>query len=60
MTEPTEPRQPVSVRCEVCEHKWVAAYLPLEISKYVRIMRGMRCPMCAANAKHIYLSDVKG
>lgn len=56
-----EPKEPLKVRCGVCEHTWIAAYEPIDVPKVIRIMRGMRCPMCAATSRHIYLtSDVKG
>ena len=35
------------VRCGKCEHKWLAAYLPMELEKVARIMRRLSCPKCA-------------
>ena len=49
-------RNPMNVRCGVCDHVWVAAYMPMDVSDLVKITKNLRCPMCAAPAKEIYLT----
>lgn len=54
MTPPSE-KTPVEVHCGECKHSWAAFYLPMEAGKVGKIGRSLRCPMCAATAKRIFL-----
>lgn len=38
----------VMVHCGECGHSWIAAYLPLEVSKFALILSRAICPKCAA------------
>jgi hypothetical protein len=42
------------VHCSQCEFAWVAAYLPMEIEKFAKLIKKASCPKCAAGAPHIY------
>ena len=44
------------VLCGDCEHKWVAAHLPMTIEKVSVIMRRLICPKCAKTNK-IYMCE---
>lgn len=46
MTKP--PTDRVFVTCKPCSFTWVAMYLPMEISKAVKVMGAIRCPKCAS------------
>lgn len=35
--------------CGDCGHVWVVAYLPMELTKVVRIAGRAACPMCAGS-----------
>lgn len=56
MTETAEPKDPFVVRCEECEHRWTAAYTPMELGKMAKLLTGVSCPMCGASSKHIFLA----
>lgn len=44
-----EPIPEMVVHCGPCKHAWTAAYLPMEVSKLVRLIKGARCPKCGGN-----------
>lgn len=58
MLERVEPedRTPFRVRCGKCQHVWTAAYLPMEVGSCCRLLKGVRCPMCAAGGREIFLA----
>ena len=36
-----------------CNHIWTAAYLPMEMTLFGKLLQNLRCPMCAATNKDI-------
>ena len=50
-----EGRSPQWVRCSDCGHEWIWLYMPIEVSRLSKIVKGMCCPSCAADSKAIYL-----
>lgn len=50
------PGDKIHVRCEDCDHSWVAAYLPMAMAKVAKLMGGIACPKCGAGTKRIVLS----
>lgn len=42
------------VRCGDCDHRWVAVYLPMEMSKAAQIMKRACCPACGNASNRIY------
>lgn len=36
--------------CKPCAHTWIAAYLPMEMSKVGKLLKGARCPKCGDKA----------
>lgn len=49
-------RAPFLVRCGKCGHVWPAAYLPMPVPEFVRATRNLRCPMCAAGSKDVFVA----
>lgn len=49
-------RKPFWAKCADCNHCWPVAYLPMEMSKAGKLMRGLKCPMCAATGKRIVIA----
>lgn len=41
-----EPTQALYVHCGKCQHEWFVAWLPLPVDAFVRLCRGMKCPLC--------------
>lgn len=50
-------RQPVWARCEACDHRWVAVYVPMELSRFASVLKAMRCPMCASTSKRHFVYE---
>lgn len=46
------------VKCRACNHTWIAAYLPMEATKFAKVAKA-RCPMCAASPKNIFVAKQK-
>lgn len=44
------------VTCEPCAHTWIAAYLPMEMGKIAKLMKGLRCPKCGEGGKRIFMA----
>lgn len=55
MTTPDE-RQPVFLECRPCGHTWIAAWLPMPVSDFARLMKRAACPKCAQR-KQIYMYE---
>ena len=52
---PVDPtRTPLQVRCDICQHRWVAAYMPLPLVDCAALLQSLRCPMCAAPSTQIF------
>lgn len=47
-------REPFLVRCEVCDHVWVAAWLPLRLDAMGKLLKGLCCPDCGQDASRIF------
>lgn len=48
-----EAAKPFWLKCVLCAHVWIGAYVPMEVSKFARIVGRAHCPKCAAPAKDI-------
>ena len=44
-------------RCGDCHFRWVVAYLPMPVDKFVTIARAARCPKCASAKVFVALSS---
>jgi hypothetical protein len=53
--DPPTDRQPLTVRCGACDHRWVAAYLPMEMATVARVLKCMCCPSCGESSRRIFL-----
>lgn len=53
----TEERKPFRVRCQPCGHVWVAGYYPMELVKFANLLKGTKCPNCAADSKTMFLAQ---
>ena len=51
----TDERKPFLVKCDPCWHTWIAAYTPIPVDAFLRVMKGLCCPMCGAGAKQIVM-----
>lgn len=40
----TDPKDPVWVHCECCNHPWIVAYTPMVMSQMAELFKGARCP----------------
>lgn len=47
-----EQRKPFFGKCKACMRCFVAAYLPMPVDAFVKIMRCIRCPYCGGG-KHL-------
>jgi hypothetical protein len=46
--------------CRVCGARWHAAMLPLSVSLMTRMAKGLHCPWCAADGRHIGMCCTEG
>jgi hypothetical protein len=54
--DPVSERRPVAVRCVPCSQRWVALYLPMEMTKAAELLKGLHCPNCGSPASDIRLA----
>lgn len=47
----SEDKKPVWADCQKCKHRWIKAYIPMELGLFARVLKGL-CPMCGGSAKH--------
>jgi hypothetical protein len=47
--------KPLKVRCAACDHSWAVAYMPLEVSVIVKIVKNAHCPACGASPRRIVI-----
>jgi hypothetical protein len=38
---------------DVCRHSWVVAYLPMDMGKFAKLLKGAACPMCGDDKPNI-------
>ena len=50
----SEDRKAMRLTCRACNHVWDGCLLPIEIDKFVKIMRQATCPSCAAGSREIF------
>ena len=48
------PEHPFDVRCGACEHKWSAAYIPMELGNFAKLIKGLSCPMCGQDSSKLF------
>ena len=41
-----DDRQPVYLQCRACDHTWIAAWLPMSVEKFARLLKRATCPQC--------------
>lgn len=56
----TEERKPFFVQCSKCKHCWPAAYYPMEVSAWARIVMKAICPMCGCTKGHTIPKQADG
>jgi hypothetical protein len=44
--KPPDQRGEWWVKCTPCDHAWIGAYLPMEVSTLAALMQHARCPKC--------------
>jgi len=54
-----EPRKPFWVKCPPCGHVWAAAYAPMEMGAFGRLLAATRCPNCGSGPKGILIAKQK-
>ena len=47
-------KEPFNVKCQTCDHAWVAAYLPMNLTAIAKVLKGLRCPMCSQDSMKIF------
>jgi Zn finger protein HypA/HybF involved in hydrogenase expression len=47
------PKQPFGARCIKCGHTWTAAFLPMEMATFARLVGALHCPACGADSKDL-------
>ena len=52
----SDSKQPMRVRCGKCKHEWIALYTPMAVGLVGKMLKLIRCPMCAAGAKGIFMA----
>lgn len=45
---------PFWVKCGDCQHRWIAVWLPMELSRVGKLLKGLACPKCGAGSKSIF------
>ena len=48
-----EPRVPFWAKCKPCGHVWTCAHTPMMLTAMGKLLGGLHCPMCGADAKQI-------
>lgn len=60
-----EDKTPLKVRCKgsientlqpTCNHIWVAAYTPMRLEEFAKVLSHTHCPMCGAGPENITLN----
>lgn len=54
-----EPRKPFWVKCLSCGHVWAAAYAPMEMGAFGKLLASTRCPNCGSGLKGIGIAKQK-
>lgn len=49
------PRNEMWVTCKPCSQTWRIAFLPMEMGKLAKLMKGSRCPKCG-EIKDIFMA----
>ena len=52
----TDERKPVEIGCE-CGHRWIVAYLPMEVSLFCKVTKQACCPMCGSGSDKHYIYE---
>jgi hypothetical protein len=56
VSDDDEPKRPFWAKCGSCNHCWPAAYLPMEMGRAGKLLKGLLCPMCAAGPGRILIA----
>lgn len=54
-----EIRTEFRVHCGGCGHEWVAAWLPMGLDTFAKVLKRAACPSCGADAKRIFAGPAK-
>jgi DNA-directed RNA polymerase subunit RPC12/RpoP len=54
MSKEPDPTTTFRVRCDECQHRWIAAYVPMLLDRFVRVLKGLRCPKCGGASRKIF------
>ena len=53
---PQITRPGVKVLCIKCSHQWTALYLPMKSTEVAKVVGGLHCPSCSADAREIMVT----
>ena len=45
--------------CFDCGHRWIIAYLPMELGKFAQLCEGAACPKCGATSERLGLLEAE-
>lgn len=51
MNSNAQRKSPQWAFCVACGHAWVVAYLPMEVGRFAKLLKGACCPRCGASSK---------
>lgn len=46
---------PFWARCRACDHRWIAAYVPMNITTFAKLVKTARCPKCGADDPYCHV-----
>ena len=52
----SDPRNQMWVTCQPCAWTWAIAFLPMEMGKLAKLMKGAACPKCGDTGKNIFMA----
>ena len=55
MTSAPESKTPMRASCKTCEHVWTFAWLPMELTAWAKLAKGLCCPYCGQGNKRIFV-----
>ena len=58
--QPKPGDKPFWLKCEQCNHCWIAAYWPILATRFCKLVKTARCPKCAERQKVIVAKQEDG
>ena len=54
-----DEKTPQNAECEKCGHVWIVAWIPMNVMRFIAVIKGAHCPRCGVGSKDLFIHEAR-